>query len=168
MKNNIHSIKLEKLNNNNLEEMCRIGDETFPYEIEKPSYFFRKSLKENLLLIKSEGQTCDYAQYYAIMLDNKVIGTSGLYHLKGEPKTTAWLGWFCLDPNYRGKGYATIALQKTFDIAKIEGKTKMKLYTSNRPNEEAAQYLYEKMGLKIYKEIPDGNFKCIYRRRRLI
>ncbi|MBF0367616.1 MAG: GNAT family N-acetyltransferase, partial [Oligoflexia bacterium] len=99
---------------------------------------------------------------------NKVVGTSGLYNLKNEEVTTCWLGWFCIDPTIRGHGLGRKLLIETINIAKQQGCLKLKLYTSELPQEAKAQILYEKLGLKIVTKTKRRDGIMIYFREKYI
>lgn len=95
--------------------------------------------------------------YWLVYQGNQVVGMSGIYAYPelGEPET-AWLGWFGVLDEYRGRGYGREILEKTPAIAKSRGYTKFRLYSSRRedlcPN---AVPFYEKISAKHYGFVED-------------
>ena len=105
---------------------------------------------------------------YFVMLDNithKVIGTTGLYKHTTDPKDLVWLGWYCIDPAYRGKGLGSYLLQWTIDLAKDEGYSVLKLYTSDDSYHDIAQKVYEEFEFTETGREEDGStviYKQLY------
>lgn len=96
--------------------------------------------------------------YPHVLIDNKkIIGTTGLYHLKTDPEDRVWLGWFCIASEYRGKGLGKMLLQWTIDLARKKGYKTLRLYASNNPRLIIAQKLYDQFGFKkIGEDFMDG------------
>lgn len=71
--------------------------------------------------------------YWLVYSGNEIVGISGIYDYPelGEKKT-AWLGWFGVLEKFRGGGYGKEILIKTLSIAKEEGYTALRLYSSKR------------------------------------
>lgn len=130
-------------------------------EIEDPYFWFKISLapEKNAQIIHERG--CRDVRYFVVLNSNdKVIGTTGLYHLNRDPEKTVWLGFYCLEPEYRGKGIGKQVLSWTIEKAQTEGNTIMKLYTS--PNEDltTAQEIYDKFGF-ITTETEEKNGETV-------
>lgn len=166
-------MRIIPLSKDNLEETIRLAHKVFPLDAvgeNPPEKGFRKSLlpeedwgywKENKLARLN----------YWVLLDDssdKIIGVTGLYAFS-DPKNEAWLAWFCLDSDARGRGLGRQLLEWTMTKAKEEGYSVFRLYTSTDPNEAAAQKLYKSVGLKVTeeKEDPDSEYKILYRQRNL-
>lgn len=100
--------------------------------------------------------------------NNEIVGVTGLYTRTIDAPNTVWLGWYGITPLKRRRGFGESILNWTMKLAKKRGFTVMRLYTSNDPNEKAAQNLYDKLGFKITgaEEYPD-NYKIIYRQKNL-
>ena len=96
-----------------------------------------------------------------------VCGIVGLYTTPDTEHDCDWLSWFCVDPGQRGQGIGGILIEFAIEQAKARGKKMLCLYTSNDPNEAAAQVLYEKYGLKIVKEKRHMSYTTYYRARTL-
>ena len=106
--------------------------------------------------------------FWVAINDNKeVYGTTGLYTYKKDENEAVWLSWFCVDPAQRGKGIGKQLIEYSIDMAKKYNKKYFRLYTSNDPNEQAAQNLYEKYGFKIVKTKKKHVYTEIYRELEL-
>ena len=101
---------------------------------------------------------------YWVIVEKKVIATTGMYELLDD-NDSYWVGWMCVDPEFRRRGLGRKLLEFVVDLAKKAGKKYVRLYTSTDPNEAAAQKLYEKRGFKEYKREPEpeGTYERIYR-----
>jgi len=77
---------------------------------------------------------------------DRVLGTTGLYRYKRDAEEAAWVAWFCVDPQARGRGIGQALIDHTVSRARAAGFKRVRLYTSTDPNESAAQRLYEKNG----------------------
>ena len=49
----------------------------------------------------------------------EIIGLTGLYNRKEYPEDEVWLGWFCIDPKYRGQGRGRMLLEWTLQRARV-------------------------------------------------
>ena len=80
---------------------------------------------------------------------DEIIATTGLYSYERDAEEAVWLAWFCVAPEERGSGLGSKMLDFSIERARDTGKQYLRLYTSDVPNEAAAQRLYEKKGFKI-------------------
>lgn len=110
-------------------------------------------------------------EYFLVVDEStyKITGATGLYAHNDEPKDLVWLGWFYIDPKERGKGLGQLTLEWTVKRAKEKGFKKLRLWTTEDPNETAAQKLYEKLGFKIIKKEKknDQKYLVLYRERKI-
>jgi GNAT superfamily N-acetyltransferase len=82
----------------------------------------------------------------------RIYGTVGMYTRADDPEAY-WGGWMCVDPRERGKAVGHELMMSAFAEAKRRGDRKYaRLYTSNDPNEARANEMYDRIGLRIYKE----------------
>ena len=135
-------IKLIKVDSNNVKEAIKIQNQIFPSEqggaLDIISSLDKDFIKEAL------GYSYDYrALYYLAMLDDKAIGITGLYCYDNHKE--AWLGWFGVLGQYRGKGYGKILLEQSINLAKKDFNT-LRLYTSTEDENKTARSLYDKLG----------------------
>jgi GNAT superfamily N-acetyltransferase len=164
--------KLIELDAAHFEEAAALGRLAFPYL--DPTASFRAGIhptKENLAAVDAEDPRRPRNMRYWLAIDHEtgqVIGTTGLYSYPDDPKAL-WLGWMCVDPDHRGKGIGRQLLDFSLAQAREEGATHLRLYTSNHPNEAAAQLLYESRGMTTYKTVPlDGTpWTLFYRETEL-
>jgi RimJ/RimL family protein N-acetyltransferase len=109
---------------------------------------------------------------YWVLLDettNGVVGTVGVYDYTKDAKEASWGGWMAVDPGYRRLGLANHLVDLALGKIKADGKQWIRLYTSTLPGEAAAQHLYDKLGLEIFKResIPGTEYEFLYRQLRL-
>lgn len=144
-------MKLELLNDENIDIAIKIQRDIFPFENGG------EDLKEALANICPPHQ---FLQKYWLAKDNdKYVGICGLYAYKSAPKD-AWLGWFGVIENERRKGFGTQILSDTMQIARDLGFDTLRLYTDEEDNDIAIK-LYEKIGMirEIYDNPEDVHFE---------
>lgn len=164
-------IEILPLDNDNIEESLALLQKIFHTftDEEDPYYWFKLSLEpeKNKELMLKRGVSD--VRYFIVKdkTKNKVIGTSGLYHLTKDPKDTVWLGFYCLDVQYRGKGLGKEILQWTIDKAKKEGNTMLRLYTSFNEDLRVALVIYDKLGFVTTKIEEKDRETIIYKELKL-
>jgi GNAT superfamily N-acetyltransferase len=97
----------------------------------------------------------------------RLLGTTGLYQYTRDAAEAVWLAWFCVAPEARRKGIGSRLLDFSIEEAKRTGFQYLRLYTSDMPNEAAAQLLYESRGLKVFAKKWRPFHTVIYRELRL-
>ena len=144
-------IEFEKLSRENLEIAVKIQNDIFPLENGS------EDLKESI----SGEASAQYSllKYWLAKIKEKYVGICGLYAYKDFPKD-AWLGWFGVIEDERGKGYATNILNFSMAQAKQLGFETLRLYTDEQDNATAVK-LYDKFGMKseIYDNPDDVHFE---------
>lgn len=158
--NNISLIEIVPISHKNIHESLALLQKVFTTftDEEDPYLWFKVSVEpdKHQDLMKEKGVR-DIRYFAVLNKENKIIGTTGLYHLTKDPENTVWLGFYCLDADYRGQGLGRKILQWTLDQAKAEGNTTMLLYTSPNPGLDDAQKVYEKFGfVTTNKEVKNG------------
>jgi len=96
-----------------------------------------------------------------------LLGTTGLYQYTCDAKEAVWLAWFCVAPEVRRRGIGSRLLDFSIEEAKRTGLQYLRLYTSDRSNEAAAQILYESRGLEVTAKKWRPFYNIIYRQLRL-
>ncbi len=98
-----------------------------------------------------------------------VAGITGLETKVEDEAGSAWLGWFGVVPEYRGKGYGRALLKKTISKARNIGFGRLRLWTTTAPEEVAAQDMYEEFGFRLTgdKEMPESNESILFREKTL-
>lgn len=100
-------------------------------------------------------------EYYIIEVNRVYVGISGIYYYKDYPED-AWLGWFGLLEEYRGKHYGEQALALFEITAKRRNFKYARLYTDRFGNDKAKQF-YEAHGYKEeYYELDSDPASKIY------
>ncbi len=97
-------------------------------------------------------------KYFLVKDNSTYIGLWGIYREKSRKE--AWLGWFGVLPQYRGKGYGE-QIFKIFENYAINNNYQIiRLYTDEIDNANACK-LYEKMGMikEYYNNKHDINKK---------
>jgi GNAT superfamily N-acetyltransferase len=84
-------------------------------------------------------------------LSQKVVGLVGLYLESSDNEGEFWLGWYCVDPNYRGHKVGSKLLKFAIDLSKVVGMKSLHLYTTADEEYAIARIQYEKIGFKQYK-----------------
>ena len=118
-------------------------------------------------LLKLYGSMGIYQYWVALDENDNICGTTGIYSVNKDVHEAIWLSWFCVAPEMRGKGVGKLLLEFSIDIAKGLGKKYLRLYTSDDPNEAAAQGLYDKYGFDIVSKKNKGTHTIIYREKVL-
>lgn len=102
---------------------------------------------------------------YWVMKDmerNCVIGLTGLYQEPSDNTDECWVGWFCVDPVYRGKGYGKKLFDFTMKKAQNTGKKYLHIYTYNSKKFQPAINMYKKQGFVEYSPNRLGTNKDMY------
>jgi len=79
------------------------------------------------------------SEYYLIKDNDIFIGIIGLYSYDAYPDD-AWLGWFGLLEEYRGKGYGRKALEFFEELAKDHGFRFARLFTDTLNNDKTRNF----------------------------
>ncbi len=167
-------ITIEPLEAKYLEEAVLLNQKNFPINYVDPRESieaaldaqklekFQKKLVEEL----DEPRTRTLLYWVAVEKEtNKVVGTTGIYERVGDPLDLCWLGWYCVDPAYRGHGIGKQLLDFTLDYARSNGMKKMMLYTSTDPAEHRAYEMYTRRGFVINNDrerIPEGDYEIFF------
>ena len=97
----------------------------------------------------------------------RLLGTTGLYQYTCDAAEAVWLAWFCVAPEVRRRGIGSRLLDFSIAEAKRTGLQYLRLYTSDRKVEAAAQFLYESRGLEVVARKWRPFHTIIYRELRL-
>lgn len=160
--------RIQPLTLRELDEATALARRVFPYA--DPGISFTAALAPSsgsLAALREDDPRDPKNMRYWVARDpetREIIGTTGLYTYPDDPGAV-WLGWFSVDPACRGRGIGSQLLDLSIELARQSGATHLRLYTSDHPNEAAAQFLYEKKGLRVFaEEAPaDGSPRLLYR-----
>jgi len=167
-------MQIKPLSQTTLSSAIQLANLVFPRQnvLEKASFAFRLSLMSGWLpKLLLRLMSIDEARYWvALSEDGQAIGVTGLYKYIKDEDDSLWLGWTCVAPIARGKGIGGKLVDFAIAQAVSESKKFLRLYTSNDPNESAAQHLYERRGLRVVgeKQLQGSPFKRIYRELSLV
>ncbi len=163
--------QIQQLSQGYLQQARKLGDSVFYYEKVSPSVEIGANLnKKNFQKFQIKYKNAISTESYIALDDGKVIGISGLYQVKEDSSEGVfWLGWFCIDPEHQGQGVGSMLLDYTIEQANKKNAQCIRLYTSTRPEEAKAQFLYEKKGFKVMSREtkPDGQYEIFYREKTL-
>lgn len=92
-------------------------------------------------------------QYWIALEKHRVVGCGGYYIMLEDMDEASWLGWFFVDPEYRGKKIGLQLLEIVINDVKKTGKHYLRLYSSqNDPLEKRAQQIYKRRGFVSFRE----------------
>lgn len=163
---------IKKLTKKYLKDASGLANGVFRNEPILPGVAFEASLDqkkfEELNRI-SENKISSLEYFVAVDETEKILGTIGLYSLEKDKKDTYWLGWYCVGPEFRGKGIGSKLLDFTIKKARQRGKKILRLYTSTSPEEKTAQLIYDSSGFKIVgiEKNNKSKFETIYKELKL-
>ena len=151
-------MKIQSLSKKNLKETINLIKQIFnskDEDFDSPTKWLPASLNPDLK--KSEelykNYNTIYLKYY-VGIDEKsrkIIGVTGIYTREEDEKDSAWLPWYCVHPDFRGKGYGNMLVDFSIDLAKKMNKKYLKVYTSYNLDIKDAMSMYKKKGFKIDK-----------------
>ena len=124
-------VHLERITVNNIDFAVSIQEELFPRESARTNY------EESL-----EDSSC--YEYYLVYEGDDCVGITGLYRYP-EDHDSAWLGWFGIREDFRGKHLGSAALKRFEDLAISGGYRFARLYT-DALNNDAAITFYQANG----------------------
>lgn len=96
----------------------------------------------------------DKSTYFIATIDDEVVGGAGIFPSAGLPNDTCELVKMYLLPKARGKGIATLLIDKCIAFAKSSGFDH--IYIESMPELKTALKMYEKKGW-VYLDAPLGN-----------
>lgn len=155
------------------------------FKTKRSGLLFIPVTKENIILateteMKFWPNNCAYNSYlrayekgkpyWLVYKNNEIVGLSGIYESAelGEPET-AWLGWFGVLEDYRHLGYGSEILEQTLEVARSQGFTKLRLYSSKRddfcPN---ALPFYKKLSAKYNGFVEDYTLEQLEMQRIVV
>jgi len=151
-------MRIKKLNKSTLDQAIKLRNQVFP--ILEP--FEEETIvasvypqKYKLWYKKAEIQRLNY--WLMLNEEMKVVGVVGLYTQSGDKKNRVWLGWFCVDPNYRGHKIGSKLLDFAIEESINEGYKELHLYTTRDSEYAKARELYERRGFVCYRETKKNN-----------
>lgn len=106
-------------------------------------------------------------RYWVALYHGRVMGLTGIYFNAEDRDLAVWGGWTVYDQSFRSSVTRAklLMMKKMLIEARATGRKLFRLYTSMDPAEAAANRLYDRAGLKVYKTEPmgDGTGTILYR-----
>jgi len=143
---------IEKLSKNTLLAAESLRDKIFVNLEEKEKALLEASLNKDTLSYVYEQNEIKEMQYW-VARDKKtlqVIALTGLYTEKEDDEDSCWLGWFCLEERYRGKGFGKELFNFSIEQAKSISKRNLHILTYNSKKYKVAINMYKSYGFKDY------------------
>ncbi len=156
------SFIIELLTSTDLQSALKLQHENFQDLTPNEKLTLQASLESNNFLELYKKENIDSMKYFVGKVDGEVIGLIGVYTERDDKSQSAWLGWFCVDENFRGLGYGKNLLD--FAILQVKEKKSLKLYCYDSKEYEVALAMYKKYGFSEYKR--EDNY--IYLEKRVI
>ncbi len=145
-------LRFEPLSYDRLQEALVLVKEVFPDHASHVEEVYNVSLRND----KSEEywNTRKILEYWVVIdsTSSEVVAVTGLYQLVKHSLDEIWMGWYCVSPKMRGRGIGKKTLEWTIDEARKRGYKYFRLWTTDDPNEAAAQKLYDSAGVNIYQQ----------------
>lgn len=114
-----------------------ITSENVDYAIRVQNEIFSEYNGKNNYLSSIENSK--QSQFFLVFDKKKCIGVTGIYSYKND-HDNAWIGFFGIKEEYRGKGYGTKVLKLTEKYAKSMGYKFMRLFTDKLDNDIAINF----------------------------
>lgn len=143
---------IEKLSRNTLLAAKLLRDKIFVDLEDKEKALLEASLNKDTLSYVYKQNEIKEMQYW-IARDKKtlqVIALTGLYIEEEDDEDSCWLGWFCLDERYRGKGFGKELFNFSIEQVKRISKRYLHIYTYNSKKYKPAIHMYKSYGFKEY------------------
>ena len=135
-------MKFEPISHENIEEAIALAHLVFPNDVggaDDAALAYVASLDPDKHRDLWEGWDSKSLEYWVVREGENIVGATGLYTRTIDQNDVVWLGWYFVAPSRRGEGYGRKILEWTMNEARERRYKIMKLYTSNDPNEAAAQ-----------------------------
>ncbi len=152
MKNN--NFIIGPLTSTNIDDAIRLRDKIFSHLEQHEKETLKASLdKKNYTKCLKKNELVDINYYVMINTSTgAIIGLTGIYHEETDKVDMCWLGWFCIDKQYRGQGLSKTLLDYSIGIAKSLKKQYLHLYTYDSKEYIPAIKLYEQYNFTVYEK----------------
>jgi GNAT superfamily N-acetyltransferase len=152
-------MKIEELQSAQLDEARQVIAELFPWEDEHQTAL-AAALRPEAHTGFLSARRLERVRFWPARFDNRVVGVAGLYDYRDMAAET-WLSWFGLLPVMRGHGHGARFLDRIIDLARQEGRTVLRLWTTDEEEYGAATRLYLKRGFTVedYPMLPGEDWR---------
>ncbi len=159
-------VSIGLLEHSQLEDAITLINDLFPDEGEKPAESLRAIFEPHRHPLDWAHGICDRVCWVATEnAGSRLLGVVGLYRVLSEP-SVLYLGWFGVVEYGRGQGLGGELLIHAIAEAKCSGVPYLRLETTEEPYLAAANRLYERHGLLVYRrnaESPTEAWPTIWR-----
>ena len=144
--------KVEALTKYTLYETEILRDKIFSDIEEKEKLLLKASISPNISKKIFAINEIITSKYWIVRdnITNDIIGLTGIYTEVSDTKDDCWLGWFCINDKYRGKGFGKRLLEYSIDLAQEINKKYLHIYTYDIKKHKRAISMYEEYGFKEY------------------
>jgi len=141
--------QIERLTNETLSEAKQLRDKVFIDIPQVEQLTLDAAISKEQYEEVYEENAINSMQYWVGKnREGTVIGLIGIYSEPEDDENSCWLGWFCVDDDYRGYGYGKELLEYAQTEAIILGKKYLHLYTEDTKECHRAIELYKAEGFK--------------------
>jgi hypoxanthine-DNA glycosylase len=144
------NVTIEKLTKNSLAQAENLRDKVFGKTTKTEALTLRASLNPKEYKNVYEDSYIKDMEYWIAKSNNEAIGIVGLYTHKYEKDNSCWLGWFAVEPKFRGNKIGKKLLDFAVNKAKERGYEYLKLYTYDSNEFKIAKELYKKEKFKQF------------------
>ena len=143
-------IVIKPLDAHTLSDAIVLRDQVFPNLSKSDHATLTMSINpQELYLYQKLGiKTLDY---WIAVMDEHIVGLVGLYTQREVNEDSVWLGWYCVDSQYRGHKIGSKLFNFAIDEAKNRHHKYLHLYTTADEEYAAAREQYHKIGFEQYK-----------------
>jgi GNAT superfamily N-acetyltransferase len=136
------NLKIRGLKENDIDDCLKIVLET-------ETSSSRSEAKKIMELSLNPGITILNPNYYVLLLDEKIIGISGLYCDYEDPKDVLWMDYFAVSTKFQRQGLGIKMLENLEIICRKRKVKKLCVFTWK----EGALKFYKKNGFKVCGKI---------------
>ena len=156
-------LEIKPLSIETLEQAITLANAVFPQD--NPEIALRASLDREAYIPFYQEQNLRTLEYWAGLDDKNVIGTIGLFSLDDDYREAAWVGWFCVHPDYKGRGIGKKLLEFAIQEAQQRGNTYLRL--STKTENKDAHRLYQRRGFVDIDQENEGADITFYKQLSL-
>lgn len=148
-------MKIEELSPATLDEARRVTAELFPWEDEHRTAL-AAAVEPEAYGAFLGARRLARVRFWTAVFDGHVVGIAGLYDYRDMP-TETWLSWLGLLPVMRGHGHGARLLDWIIRAAREEGRSVLRLWTTDEEEYQSAIQLYARRGFRAeeYPRLPE-------------
>ncbi len=129
----------------NFAQALNVGVLIFPSDRSNIFFHYLQTLLPRRFRTIENRSAIERSRYYLAHMNGSPIGVTGSYELTGQPGEV-WLGWFGITPRERSTGFGRQLLECTEGVARDNGYSVLRAWTTREPASDLAIKLYERAG----------------------